>query len=286
MSGDVQPRKRKDKKRKKDELGVDEAPRGTAAALGEGDVFMHSPNEHGTGGHWCAKIIFFSLLAVLVTLIGLIILENRGLTELEANSVESQYSGILEGWLEDAPEDDHHDEHTLELKHHDEEEEHEDEEEDLEVEVERLEKEVSDDDLSEELPAPELDDDDKSEEISNEIAQEDDADADDGATEDEEFLEPDDIDDALPEIEPIVAPKGKPLVEVEEETPIVKPADTLAEEEEYEKQQEELRREQEQASHKDGGNSIEDDWPGEPSDQYWRQQLDQAEEELRQEWLD
>lgn len=282
MSGDVQPRKRKDKKRKKDELGVDEAPRGTAAALGEGDVFMHSPNEHGTGGHWCAKIIFFSLLAVLVTLIGLIILENRGLTELEANSVESQYSGILEGWLEDAPEDDHHDEHTLELKHHDEEEEHEDEEEDLEVEVERLEKEVSDDDLSEELPAPELDDDDKSEEISNEIAQEDDADADDGATEDEEFLEPDDIDDALPEIEPIVAPKGKPLVEVEEETPIVKPADTLAEEEEYEKQQEELRREQEQASHKDGGNSIEDDWPGEPSDQYWRQQLDQAEEELRQ----
>ncbi|XP_063899617.1 aspartyl/asparaginyl beta-hydroxylase isoform X3 [Helicoverpa armigera] len=496
MSGDVQPRKRKDKKRKKDELGADETPRGTAAALGEGDVFMHSPNEHGTGGHWCAKIIFFSLLAVLVTLIGLIILENRGLTELEANSVESQYSGILEGWLEDAPEDDHHDEHTLELKHHDddeediddhspeeidhddedddhdneddddddddhddgddddehddgddddehaeqddedsaqedenderedndedensneldddddgqehdgdgdddedgdddnedadednaeldqqdddngeersfdksneddddkieegygkyedsgeddknnddddedddlqrvdendtgedddqdderndsiehnddgadeensdennqggnesrenedEEEEHEDEEEDLEVEVERLEKEVSDDDLSEELPAPELDDDDKSEEISNEIAQEDDADADDGATEDEEFLEPDDIDDALPEIEPIVAPKGKPLVEVEEDTPIVKPADTLAEEEEYEKQQEELRREQEQASHKDGGNSIEDDWPGEPSDQYWRQQLDQAEEELRQ----
>lgn len=32
----------------------------------------------------------------------------------------------------------------------------------------------------------------------------------------------------------------------------------------------------------DGGNSIEDDWPGEPADQYWRQQLDQAEGELRQ----
>lgn len=64
-----------------DELGVEEGPRGTAAALGEGDVFMHSYNDHGTGGHWCAKIIFFSLLAVLVTLIGLIILENRGLSE-------------------------------------------------------------------------------------------------------------------------------------------------------------------------------------------------------------
>ncbi|XP_013194713.2 aspartyl/asparaginyl beta-hydroxylase isoform X2 [Amyelois transitella] len=118
MSGDVQPRKRKDKKRKKDELGVEE-PRGTAATLGEGDVFIHSHHDHGTGGHWCAKIIFFSLLAVLVALIGLIILENRGLTELEANSVESRYSGVLEGWLEDAPEDDHHDEHTLELNHPD-----------------------------------------------------------------------------------------------------------------------------------------------------------------------
>lgn len=65
-----------------DELGLEE-PRGTAAVLGEGDVFMHSQHEHGTGGHWCAKIIFFSLLAILITLIGLIILENRGLTECE-----------------------------------------------------------------------------------------------------------------------------------------------------------------------------------------------------------
>lgn len=32
--------------------------------------------------------------------------------------MESRYSGVLEGWLEDAPDDDHHDEHTLELKHH------------------------------------------------------------------------------------------------------------------------------------------------------------------------
>lgn len=63
-----------------DELGIEE-PRGTAAALGEGDVFIHSQQDHGTGGHWCAKIIFFSLLAVLITLIGLIILENRGLSE-------------------------------------------------------------------------------------------------------------------------------------------------------------------------------------------------------------
>lgn len=49
--------------------------------FGEGDVFMHSQHDHGTGGHWCAKIIFFTLLAVLITLIGLIILENRGLSD-------------------------------------------------------------------------------------------------------------------------------------------------------------------------------------------------------------
>ncbi|XP_022822289.1 aspartyl/asparaginyl beta-hydroxylase isoform X2 [Spodoptera litura] len=254
MSGDVQPRKRKDKKRKKDELGVDEGPRGTAAALGEGDVFMHSPNDHGTGGHWCAKIIFFSLLAVLVTLIGLIILENRGLSELEANSVESRYSGVLEGWLEDAPDDDHHDEHTLELKHHDEEE-HEEEEDDLGVEVERLEKEVSDEDaLSEESPAADAENDDNDDEASKEVASEDvdgadDDGDDDGVAEDEEFLEPGDIEEELPVVEHIVAPKGKPLIEVEEEPSTAKPVDTLAEEEEYEKQQEELRKEQEQASH-------------------------------------
>lgn len=41
---------------------------------------------------------------------------NKHIT-VEANSVESRYSGVLEGWIEDAP-DDHHDEHTLELKHH------------------------------------------------------------------------------------------------------------------------------------------------------------------------
>lgn len=32
--------------------------------------------------------------------------------------MESRYSGVLEGWIEDLPDDDHHDEHTLELKHH------------------------------------------------------------------------------------------------------------------------------------------------------------------------
>ncbi|KAL0901699.1 hypothetical protein ABMA27_006891 [Loxostege sticticalis] len=283
MSGDVQPRKRKDKKRKKDELGIEE-PRGTAAALGEGDVFLHSQHEHGTGGHWCAKIIFFSLLAILVTLIGLIILENRGLSELEANAVESRYSGVFEGWLEDAPEDDHHDEHTLELTHHDDDEHDEEEEDeaDEEVEVEKLEKEVSEEEpISVELPAlPEDDDDDDKDEGAFDDKDEPDEEDSGIEDEDEEFLEADDTDE--PPIERITVPPGKPFVEVEEEVSSEQPPDTLAEEEEYEKQQEKLRKEEAQSSHKDGGNSIEDVWPGEPSDAYWRQQLDSAERELRQ----
>ncbi|XP_046965875.1 aspartyl/asparaginyl beta-hydroxylase isoform X4 [Vanessa cardui] len=456
MSGDVQPRRRKDKKKKKDDLGVEE-PRGTAATLGEGDVFMHSQHDHGTGGHWCAKIIFFSLLAVLITLVGLIILENRGLTELEANSVESRYSGVLEGWLEDTADDDHHDEHTLELKHpdddieehvesdledeeehdldeddeehededdeeHDDEddEEHEDEEDEIadsneadgdeeeqqdethenednndesvenldetddeevdekiaysrysyddqkynvvdndddddnddeqvsresqeiEEDDDKISKEIDDDqndnDSDEEDNQDEQDDEDEqdndenyvygrnekdeSAELDEENQEQDDDEADDedeiekierefndddeGSEEvplkstlhdkededvskedatqeekedDEDFLE---TDDDEPPVERITTPPaGKPFVEIEEET-IVKPIDTLAEEEEYERKQEELRREEAQASHKEGGNSIEDEWPGEPSQTYWREQLDTAEEELRQ----
>ncbi|XP_062524587.1 aspartyl/asparaginyl beta-hydroxylase isoform X3 [Bombyx mori] len=456
MSGDVQPRKRKDKRKKKDEINVDE-PRGTAAALGEGDVFLHSQHDHGTGGHWCAKIIFFSLLAVLVTLIGLIILENRGLTELEANSVESRYSGVLDGWIEDAP-DDHHDEQTLDLKHHDDngddredqsnelEEEfdesnhsaeddqkedgtHSDEEdtektseeinnvddedneseeqdideldedvneheqsydsnendddsenedlqsadddyqsteqkynyqwveqkeeesqsieelddnnrsieqndedksfeqnddvskqddqsgqtdeyedkhdsaeypeeesdeeddhlednvqEDSEVEVERIEREVSDEELQQELSSNEV----------NAPVQKSEEKIDGGKPEDEvedsveddedEFLEPEDIEES-PVVEHITAPAGKPLPELEDDISTEKPINSLTEEDEYEKQQEQLRLEKEQASHKDGGDSLDDDWPGEPSESYWRQQLDQAEQDLRQgEW--
>ncbi|XP_063548736.1 aspartyl/asparaginyl beta-hydroxylase isoform X2 [Cydia strobilella] len=258
MSGDVQPRKRKDKKRKKDDLGVDE-PRGTAAALGEGDVFMHSQHDHGTGGHWCAKIIFFSLLFVLIGLIGLIILENRGLSELEANAVQSQYSGVLEGWLEDAPEDDHHDEHTLELKHHDEEE-HEEEEEDVSLEVEKIEKEAPEDEepIDVELPALPEDDDDNDDKDQGSVedaghdADDGDGDAGDGDDNDD-TNEPDDDslepDDDEPPVERITAPSGKPFDEVEDEPSSEKPTDTLEEEEEYEKRQEQLRKEEAEASH-------------------------------------
>lgn len=49
--------------------------------MGPEDINLHVHSDHGTGGHWCAKIFFFSLLAILLGLIGLILLENRGLAD-------------------------------------------------------------------------------------------------------------------------------------------------------------------------------------------------------------
>lgn len=51
--------------------------------VGPDDVQLHVQSDHGTGGHWCAKIFFFSLLVVLLGLICLILLENRGLSDGE-----------------------------------------------------------------------------------------------------------------------------------------------------------------------------------------------------------
>ncbi len=52
-----------------------------ATKMGPDDIQLHVHSDHGTGGHWCAKILFFSLMAVLLGLIGLILLENRGLQD-------------------------------------------------------------------------------------------------------------------------------------------------------------------------------------------------------------
>lgn len=45
------------------------------------NVTIHIYKESSTGGHWCARIIFFVLLAVLAGLIGIIIFEHRGTTD-------------------------------------------------------------------------------------------------------------------------------------------------------------------------------------------------------------
>ncbi|XP_017049894.1 aspartyl/asparaginyl beta-hydroxylase isoform X2 [Drosophila ficusphila] len=175
MSGDVQPRKRKDKRRKRDDRKSegdvtvlrqssfqddDESSHGVhITKMGNEDLHLHVHHDHGTGGHWCAKIIFFALMAVLLGLVGLIIMENRGLEDLDTPLSESRFSKVFDGWVDEHRDeheghdvqepsgealDDHddHDEHDDdEHDEHDEEEEEEPLTEELEEEEEELEEE-------------------------------------------------------------------------------------------------------------------------------------------------
>ncbi|XP_055916315.1 aspartyl/asparaginyl beta-hydroxylase isoform X3 [Eupeodes corollae] len=139
MSGDVQPRKRKDKKRKRDSLDrrsdgdfvfarkhslQDDEPREQhqgvhGSKMGNEDVHLHVQGEHETGGHWCAKLFFFSLLAILLGLIGLIILENRGLADLDTPLSESRFSNYFDGWVDEHREaHDEHDAVTASIEEH------------------------------------------------------------------------------------------------------------------------------------------------------------------------
>lgn len=45
------------------------------------DLSIHVHKESTTGGGFCAKFVFFILLAILALLVGLIITEHRGLTD-------------------------------------------------------------------------------------------------------------------------------------------------------------------------------------------------------------
>lgn len=124
MSGDVQPRKRKDKKRKKGELcskvfidflicensifnaflvllSLDEGteqlfaqPPNIAPATVNEDVNIHIHKEGGTGGGICAKVVFFLLFSALAILIGLIITEHRGLTDCKFQTMAREITNF------------------------------------------------------------------------------------------------------------------------------------------------------------------------------------------------
>ncbi|XP_038116447.1 aspartyl/asparaginyl beta-hydroxylase isoform X5 [Culex quinquefasciatus] len=186
MSGDVQPRKRKDKKRKKDdedtvkETPVQKTPSAGAAqaATQVGDIQMHLHSDHGTGGHWCAKIVFFILLAGLGALIGLILIENRGLSNDDTPLSESRYAEYFSGWVDENREDDHHHEEILNAlnqleEHEDDDEGHDDAElpDDGEPFAEEDDHDDDDnaaDDEDEEDEEPKLDDDEIEEIVANE----------------------------------------------------------------------------------------------------------------------
>ncbi|KAF5281130.1 hypothetical protein FQR65_LT02996 [Abscondita terminalis] len=82
------------------------------------DLNIHLHKEATTGGGLCAKLVFFVLLTVLSTLIGLIITEHRGLTDLDTINTESAFAHIFEGWIDKTP-DDH--EETYSVEHHEDE---------------------------------------------------------------------------------------------------------------------------------------------------------------------
>uniref|UniRef100_A0A1B0BN60 Uncharacterized protein n=1 Tax=Glossina palpalis gambiensis TaxID=67801 RepID=A0A1B0BN60_9MUSC len=129
MSGDVQPRKRKDKKKKRD----DEASHGVhITKMGTDDVLLHVQHDHGTGGHWCAKIIFFSLMAVLLGLVALIIMENRDSTDMDTPLSESRFSNYFDGWVEEHRQehDDHDDHAAASAENHEDDDEHDEEHDD------------------------------------------------------------------------------------------------------------------------------------------------------------
>ncbi|XP_053986347.1 glutamic acid-rich protein isoform X2 [Hylaeus volcanicus] len=104
MSGDVQARKRKEKRRKKDEedSGIPAPTLGNSNESLTDNVTIHVYKESITGGHWCARIVFFAILAVLVGLIGVIILEHRGTTDISTPLESSRWAFIFDGWVDDS----------------------------------------------------------------------------------------------------------------------------------------------------------------------------------------
>ncbi|XP_041448049.1 aspartyl/asparaginyl beta-hydroxylase isoform X11 [Drosophila obscura] len=149
MSGDVQPRKRKDKRRKRDD---DESSHGVhITKMGNDDLHLHVHHDHGTGGNWCAKIIFFSLMAVLLGLVGLIILENRGLEDMDTPLSESRFSNYFTGLVDEhRGEHDAHDVHKPSGEALDEHDDHDDHDDLEEEEEEPLSEELDDETEQEE----------------------------------------------------------------------------------------------------------------------------------------
>ncbi|XP_020720769.2 myb-like protein X isoform X4 [Bombus terrestris] len=104
MSGDVQARKRREKKRKKDEEDniIPSPTVGNASENLTDNVTIHIYKESTTGGHWCARIIFFTVLTMLVGLIGVVIIEHRGTTDISTPLESSRWAFIFDGWVDDS----------------------------------------------------------------------------------------------------------------------------------------------------------------------------------------
>ncbi|KAK9505816.1 hypothetical protein O3M35_009795 [Rhynocoris fuscipes] len=133
MSGDVQPRKRKDKKRRKEDeelFGHFKNPT---------DEVLHIQKEAGLGGNICTKVIFFLLLAAIGITVGLILVEYHGSTDEDViYNDEAPWNVAIKEWVEYLPvlpdilrgeTDEHPQQHSF--VEHSEEEQHEEEEEEV-----------------------------------------------------------------------------------------------------------------------------------------------------------
>ncbi|XP_044741183.1 glutamic acid-rich protein-like isoform X2 [Chrysoperla carnea] len=196
---DAQPRKRKDKRRKKDDSITGETdPRSPPTVIPQkstsvDDTNIHVYHDAHTGGGWCAKIVFFILLAIIGVLIGFILLEYRGSTDLDAPVQDSKYAEIFEGWIDDTPQlHDDEDEHPID----DHDDEHDDDHDDDGHEDEGGSDEHDDDEEngSEEGEQEEADEEEQTE-ASNEVEDEEGADDDEGDHEPEDEPQADEPDD-------------------------------------------------------------------------------------------
>ncbi|KAK9505817.1 hypothetical protein O3M35_009795 [Rhynocoris fuscipes] len=126
MSGDVQPRKRKDKKRRKGQLEARRSEeyaeerinltklKSTSSPAEDEELFGHFKNptdevlhiqkEAGLGGNICTKVIFFLLLAAIGITVGLILVEYHGSTDEDViYNDEAPWNVAIKEWVEYLP---------------------------------------------------------------------------------------------------------------------------------------------------------------------------------------
>lgn len=104
MANVIQTKKKRDKKKKKEDGTEEFVFHQSTTPTPEDDLNIHIHKEATTGGGLCAKLVFFVLLTLLSTLIGLLITEHRGLTDLDTINTESAFARIFDGWIDQTPE--------------------------------------------------------------------------------------------------------------------------------------------------------------------------------------
>ncbi|CAG0914354.1 unnamed protein product [Notodromas monacha] len=146
MSGDVQPKRRKDKDKKKkkaqpegstDDMGsedpvkqfliVDDEDGGDLPPGGDSSHEVHD-DHHGHGSaSMCGRIVFLTLFVALLVGVFAVFCESWGKSNTEVSIKESRFAELFRGFVEDVDEHEHEDDHLPHASHDDDEEEGEEE---------------------------------------------------------------------------------------------------------------------------------------------------------------